>query len=203
MAKKKSTWIVITVVVLALIAVGVWYFGFRDAPEAAAAEGEQQILTIEAKPGSVAVRVEGPSVVEPYRTQTIRSGIEGLVLFAPSEGDAFEKEATLVRFDSAEKEKAVKQARISLSQASLALETAQADLENTVVIAPFSGVVLRSELAPGDLISKGAILLTYADLSRVRLQAEVDEFDIGKVEKGQSVTIGSDALGDDVLKSKV
>jgi HlyD family secretion protein len=47
------------------------------------------------------------------------------------------------------------------------------------------------------------LLLTFADLSKVRLQAEVDEFDIGKVQSGQPVTITSDALGEGSLQSKV
>jgi len=100
-------------------------------------------------------------------------------------------------------EYAQKSAELAVSQAVLALDTARQELANTAVKAPFAGVVLGSNLAPGDLISKSAVLITYADLSRVRLVAEVDEFDISKVIKGQGVTITSDALGGKILKSKV
>jgi len=90
-----------------------------------------------------------------------------------------------------------------VSQALLSLETARGNLNGTALRAPFKGVVLKSSLTNGDLVSKGALLLTFADLSKVRLVAEVDEFDIGKVQSGQSVTITSDALGEASLKSKV
>ncbi len=223
---------------------------------------EDQLLAVEATPGSVSVVVEGPSVVEPYRVQTVRARVEGIVLESPVEGDAVTSGDVLVRFDSSDQQKALRQAQITLaqarvnrekavdtletsrkdlsdketllksgavpedqvrearenvasaqrslelaelgvSQAALALETAQEELAATVVRAPFDGVVLSTELNPGDLVSRGALLLTFADLSRVRLRAEVDEFDIGKVEVGQSVSISSDAVGESALKSKV
>lgn len=233
----------------------------NDSAEATAA-AEGQLLAVEAKPGSVSVVVEGPSVVEPYRVQTMRARVEGIVLDAPAEGDAVASGDLLVRFDSSDQQKALRQAQIALSQArvnrekavdtletsrkdlsdketllksgavpedqvrtarenvisaqrslelaelgvsqaALALETAQEELAATVVRAPFDGVVLSTELNPGDLVSRGALLLIFADLSRVRLRAEVDEFDIGKVEVGQSVSISSEAVGENALKSKV
>lgn len=261
--KRKKTWIVLLIAVaVILIGGGIWYLTYNKPATETGAQGEEQILTIEAKNGSVSVRVEGPSVVEPFLTQTIRSAIEGVILYGPSEGDAFNKGDLLIRFDSLDKDKSVKQASLSLSQAvlnrdrardnlalartdlsskkalfesgavskdqvdaasravsdgeytqqsaelavsqaALALDTARQELANTAVKAPFTGVVLGSNLAPGDLISKGAVLITYADLSRMRLVAEVDEFDISKVTKGQGVTITSDALGGEILKSKV
>ncbi len=261
--KRKKTWIVLLIAVaIILIGGGIWYLTYNKPAAETVAQGEEQILTIEAKNGSVSVRVEGPSVVEPFLTQTIRSAIEGVILSGASEGDAFNKGDLLIRFDSLDKDKAVKQASLSLSQAvlnrdkardnlalsqtdlsskkalfesgavskdqvdaasravsdgeyarksaelavalaALALDTARQELTNTAVKAPFTGVVLSSDLAPGDLINKGAALITYADLSRVRLVAEVDEVDISKVIKGQGVTITSDALGGEILKSKV
>ena len=233
----------------------------NDSAEATAS-AEDQLLAVEAKPGSVSVVVEGPSVVEPYRIQTVRARVEGIVLEALPEGDAVASGDVLVRFDSSDQLKTLRQAQIALSQArvnrekavdtletsrrdlsdketllksgavpedqvraarenmasaqrslelaelgvsqaALTLETAQEELAATVVRAPFDGVVLSTDLNPGDLVSRGALLLTFADLSRVRLRAEVDEFDIGKVEVGQSVSISSDAVGESALKSKV
>jgi len=107
------------------------------------------------------------------------------------------------RENVASTQRSLELAELGVSQAALALETAQEELAATVVRAPFDGVVLSTDLNPGDLVSRGALLLTFADLSRVRLRAEVDEFDIGKVEVGQSVSISSDAVGESALKSKV
>jgi HlyD family secretion protein len=93
--------------------------------------------------------------------------------------------------------------RLDYEQAILTLENAEDDLANATIKAPFSGVVLDVELLPGDIAGKGAVLLTFADLSKVRLKAEVDEFDIGKVQVGQKVSVTSDFLGDKVVGSKV
>lgn len=222
----------------------------------------KEMQAVEAKPGSVSVVVEGPSVVEPYLMQTVRSRIDGVVIKSPMEGDFFSKGDVMVRFDNSEQQKAVRQAQIfleqarinrekadntlkkaetdlsnkqklfksgavpqeqvdiakndldtavnslkltdlSVSQAVLSLETAEADKAATVVRAPFNGVVLSTELNPGVLINRSAELLIFADLSRVRLRAEVDEYDINKIQTGQSVSITGEAIGDKPLTSTV
>lgn len=262
MTKKGKT--ILLVAVIAILVGGglILYFVLGQKTSDSAAGDEQQILTVAAKTGSVSVRVEGPSVVEPYVSQDMRSKIEGNLITVPTEGDSFEKGAVLIRFDSVDQMKDLRQADIGLaqarvnrdraraalekaktdleskkslfssggipkeqlvlaeeafqnadyglksaelavSQALLSLETARVNLNGAALRAPFKGVVLKSSLTNGDLVSKGALLLTFADLSRVRLVAEVDEFDIGKVQPGQSVTITSDALGESSLKSKV
>jgi HlyD family secretion protein len=45
--------------------------------------------------------------------------------------------------------------------------------------------------------------MTFADVSRLRLNAEVDEFDIAMVEVGMPVVITADAMGRDSLSSTV
>ena len=82
-----------------LLSVGLVLGCEKDAAEAADS-AEEQLLAVEAKPGSVSVVVEGPSVVEPYRVQMVRSRVESTVLQSPSEGDAVDSGDVLVRFDS-------------------------------------------------------------------------------------------------------
>jgi HlyD family secretion protein len=260
---KRAKPILYGAIVAVLLGVGlILYWTLKPKASPDTAGDEQQLLTVEAKAGSVSVRVEGPSVVEPYVAQELRSKIEGQLVLVPAEGDSFDQNDVLVRFDSSDQVKDVRQAEIGLSQARvnrerakatlekattdlenkkrlfssgavpkeqvtlaeesfqnaeyalksaelavsqalLSLETAQESLRGTTLRAPFTGIVLRSSLINGDVVSKGALLLTFADLSKVRLVAEVDEFDIGKVQPGQSVTITSDALGDTNLNSKV
>lgn len=57
------------------------------------------------------------------------------------------------------------------------------------VAAPISGVVLVRNVQPGEHVEAGEPLVTVADLSRVRIEAEVDEFDAGRVELGAPVEI--------------
>lgn len=75
--------------------------------------------------------------------------------------------------------------------ARVALENARIGLEDTEVRAPSSGTVLTRLVQPGQVISSptrdvggGTLLLTMADLSRVRARVRVDETDIGKLAPG-------------------
>jgi len=258
MSKKKI--LIIAIVILTAGAVAWW--SIKDAAGEKEAFGEDMPAAVEAVPGSVSIRVEGPSVVEPYQTRNIRSSIEGIVVMASEEGDSVEQGRVLISLEDSDMERALQQAKINLSkaelnrdrdstnlqkaekdladtrqlftsgavsgeqvsiaeaaantalfnlnsskldvsQAALGLEIARKNLENIHIRAPFSGVVLSADVMPGDMVSKGSALLLFVDLSRVRLKAEVDEFDIGKVQAGQKVTVTSDSLGDEKLGSKV
>ena len=87
------------------VAAGVTIFFAARKPSEAGRTGEEQILTIEAGNGTVSVRVEGPSVVEPYRSQDIRARTSGVVVRAAEEGDSVEKGAELLRFDRTDQER--------------------------------------------------------------------------------------------------
>jgi HlyD family secretion protein len=75
--------------------------------------------------------------------------------------------------------------------ARVALENARIALEDTEVRAPSTGTVLTRLVEPGQVISSptqdvggGTLLLTMADLDRVRARVRVDETDIGKLRVG-------------------
>ena len=68
MATKKRRTIVSLSVVMVLAAAGATAALVARDPQVTETAGEEQILTVEAKAGTVSVRVEGPSVVEAYRS---------------------------------------------------------------------------------------------------------------------------------------
>ncbi len=92
-------------------------------------------------------------------------------------------------------------AEIRVNQTALTVDAAAADLAATEVRAPYNGVVLETQVGTGDIASSGTVLLTFADVSRLRILAEVDEFDVGVVEPGMPVRITADALGEEELSS--
>jgi RND family efflux transporter MFP subunit len=94
-------------------------------------------------------------------------------------------------------------ARIKVDQNLLAEETATRNLEATEVRAPYPGVVLESGVGTGDVVSSGSVLMTFADVSRLRIRAEVDEYDVGVIEAGMAVVITADALGTEEVTSTV
>jgi len=84
---------------------------------------------------------------------------------------------------------------IDRSRASLAIE--ERELEFTQVIAPIDGTVMSVTMAEGRTLNasqQSPTILTIADLSTVRIQAEISEADVGRLREGMEVyftTLGS------------
>jgi len=88
------------------------------------------------------------------------------------------------------------QAKSTLVRNEVSYENAKIALDDTVVKSPINGTVISRPVEVGQVISsptsafgEGSILMTMADLSKVRVRALVDEIDVGKVSIGQSVSI--------------
>ncbi len=62
-------------------------------------------------------------------------------------------------------------------------------VEKTRVVAPIDGVVVKRFVEPGQIVSAGDRIVTIADPSRARVEAEVDEFDAGRIAIGSPVLI--------------
>ena len=88
------------------------------------------------------------------------------------------------------------QAKSTLVRNEVSYENAKISLDDTVVKSPINGTVISRPVEVGQVISsptsafgEGSILMTMADLSKVRVRALVDEIDVGKVALGQRVSI--------------
>lgn len=73
----------------------------------------------------------------------------------------------------------------------------------TEIRAPFAGVVIKAEPAPGELFDADRELFSIADLSRVWVQAEVYEQDLGRVQPGQNAAISVDTYPGEKFAGKV
>ncbi|HTF67758.1 MAG TPA: efflux RND transporter periplasmic adaptor subunit [Edaphobacter sp.] len=73
----------------------------------------------------------------------------------------------------------------------------------TPLKAPFSGVVTKAQAFPGDVVEAGRDIFTVADLSRVWVQAEVYEKDLGRIRVGQSAFITVDTYPNQSFEGKV
>ncbi|MFN4291980.1 MAG: efflux RND transporter periplasmic adaptor subunit [Permianibacter sp.] len=112
------------------------------------------------------------------------------------------------RYDQA---KAAVGARKSAIQAAEAqMRVAQVAFDNTVIHAPFDGVVLSKNANVGDVLSpfntgldsKGAVV-NMADMNTLEVEADVSESSLGKVRIGQPCEIQLDALPDVRLLGEV
>jgi len=81
---------------------------------------------------------------------------------------------------------------VATAQRQTALATVkrlEATVAKSEVRSPIDGVVLNRYAHPGEMADIGTRLVTIADTNRVRIEAEVDEFDAGRVRVGQPVKI--------------
>ncbi len=84
------------------------------------------------------------------------------------------------------------------AQAQAALAQARTALEYSRVRAPFDGIISEKKVDAGTLASPGMPLFTVEDSTRYRLEATVDESDIGLARIGQTIPVRIDALDSDL-----
>lgn len=93
---------------------------------------------------------------------------------------------------------AVDIARADLTVATANLELAQADLENSAIRAPIDGIVLSRTAEVGQIVASSLnapVLFTLAgDLSKMDLEVDIDEADIGRIAAGNDATFTVDAF---------
>lgn len=94
-------------------------------------------------------------------------------------------------------------ARLKLADAELA--TAKAILDKTYIRSPVTGTLLRRMREVGETVSNipPTVIAIVGDLRGLKVRADVDETDVGKVTKGQQVEIVSDAFPGKVFHGNV
>ena len=73
----------------------------------------------------------------------------------------------------------------------------------TVIRAPFAGIVITADAAPGDVVDASADLFAIADMTRVNVHAQVFEKDLGKLRRDQPALITVEAYPDQTFEGSV
>ncbi len=113
--------------------------------------------------------------------------------------------ATLAAYQEAQN--AYTQAQMSKRNAQAAYDQAMVDLGYAEIYSPIDGIVLDRAVEVGQTVAASfstPTLFTLAnDLTKMQVEADVDEADIGQVKMGQRVTFTVDAYMDDVFEGTV
>lgn len=88
-------------------------------------------------------------------------------------------------------------------QAQAALNQAQIDLANTVVVAPADGVVTDVRIDRGSFAAPGAPQMTFIGTDNVWVQADFTENNLGHIDSGDEVEILFDAIPGSVFAGRV
>jgi HlyD family secretion protein len=97
-------------------------------------------------------------------------------------------------FDQAAAERDMAKGERDRARATVAL--AQANLDKTIVTSPIDGTILRRYAVAGEAVTNQppTPICSIGDLAHLRVRAEVDEIDIGRVKRGQDVVVKADGF---------
>jgi HlyD family secretion protein len=97
----------------------------------------------------------------------------------------------------------VRLAQIALENSTLAVEQARLQLDDSVITAPFDGLVIKNNLVVGELPVANQPAFELVDNSSMIVNVLVDETNIAQVQVGQAATFELDALPDSNITGKV
>ncbi|EGO64801.1 efflux RND transporter periplasmic adaptor subunit [Acetonema longum] len=97
--------------------------------------------------------------------------------------------------------------RLEYNLAQASYDEVASDLDDTVIRAPINGTVIGEPIPAGQTVAPGIsnpmVIMTIADMSKMQIDTQVDESDIGKVAVGQKVTFTVDAYSDRTFNGTV
>lgn len=114
---------------------------------------------------------------------------------AESQRQALAEKLSLVEAPPRPEDVAIAQAQVQAAEARVA--SAKGLLEKTFIKSPISGTVLRRYEKAGETVGllPPTPIFQIADLSHLRVRAQIDEADVGRIAVGQKVSITADAYG--------
>ena len=139
--------------------------------------------------------------VEDARAQLVRSeDLSSRQLIATTE-----LEAAQVAVRSAEAQ--LKSAQASMAQSQASLSQNEVNLGHTVITAPIDGIVIARQVDMGQTVaasmSAPELFIIAADLTKMRVIANIDESDVGRIRPGQVVSFTVDAYPSEEFEGTV
>lgn len=108
----------------------------------------------------------------------------------------YERTARMNRIGGASDEE-LDNARMDYNIAKATYDEVMSKLNETVIVSPLDGTVIGKPLSAGEMVAQGVsnptVIMTIADMSKMQINAKVDQTDIGKIAIGQQVTFTVDA----------
>lgn len=114
--------------------------------------------------------------------------------------DQATRDMEIAKADMAVAAAQIESAKATIEQRKAQLRQAEIDLERTVIRSPVEGTVISRTVDPGQTVAASLqapeLFKIAEDLSRIRIEAQVNEADVGAVSEGNPATFGVDAYPD-------
>jgi len=118
---------------------------------------------------------------------------------------ASELEAAQVEVRLAEAQ--LRSSRAQMTQAEASLNQANVNFEHTIITSPIDGIVISRSVDVGQTVAASMqapiLFLLAADLTKMKVNANIDESDVGRIRPGQIVTFRVDAYPDSEFEGLV
>jgi HlyD family secretion protein len=102
---------------------------------------------------------------------------------------------------------AVKSAQAQITQAQAVLNQNQVNLDHTIIRAPIDGIVISRSVDVGQTVASSlqapTLFVIANDLTRMQVNASIDESDIGQIQSGQPVSFTVDAYPGETFTGSV
>ena len=101
----------------------------------------------------------------------------------------------------------VAQAQAAVTQSQASVNQNQVNRDHTVITAPIDGIVTQRSVDVGQTVaasmSAPTLFIIAADLTKMQVNANIDESDVGRIRPGQHVTFRVDAYPTDTFEGTV
>lgn len=204
----------IIVIVIAILGLGFSYLRTRRTQNVAATMSAHREMMVQR--GDLIRGVSSTGVIAAARDLELAFDVGGKVKSISAQTtDVIGEGAILAKLDDTRQRLAYLSAKRDLELAKfeaapsvirekeLALQLAEADLEGTSLVAPFSGVVAEIGIQEEEWVNSGTPVMRILDTTRLFLEVGVDEVDIRYVQVGQKATISLDAYPELALPGTV
>lgn len=97
--------------------------------------------------------------------------------------------------------------KAAVAQAQATVDATETELRKAIIRSPINGIVITRSIEPGQTVAAtmtAPVLFNLAeDLTKMKLQVNVDEADVGQVHKGQTATFTVDAYPDRTFDARI
>jgi HlyD family secretion protein len=101
----------------------------------------------------------------------------------------------------------VTQAEAAVTQSEASVNQSQVNRNHTVIVAPIDGIVTQRNVDVGQTVAASmqapTLFIIAADLTKMQVNANIDEADVGRIRPGQNVTFRVDAYPTDTFQGTV
>jgi HlyD family secretion protein len=104
-------------------------------------------------------------------------------------------------------EATVTQSQAAVSQSQASVNQNQVNLDHTVIEAPIDGIIIQRSVDVGQTVAASmqapTLFIIAADLTKMQVNANIDEADVGRIRPGQHVTFKVDAYPTETFEGTV